>query len=108
MAQIGVEGCLLVWASQCLAFIRYRQWSANSVAENSTLLLTPEKEQHPQEQSHRRPHPLQPRRPHKRPLPVLLPPHPLPACRRLDRSNRLLVRRLHFQQRKYVERGSHD
>ncbi len=30
MAQIGVEGCLLVWASQCLAFIRYRMWFAST------------------------------------------------------------------------------
>ena len=27
MSQTGSVGCLLVWASQCLAFIRYRRWS---------------------------------------------------------------------------------
>ena len=27
MSQTGSVGCLVVWASQCLAFIRYRRWS---------------------------------------------------------------------------------
>ena len=30
LSQIGAMGCLLVWASQCLAFIRYRKWSVST------------------------------------------------------------------------------
>ncbi len=112
MAQIGVEGCLLVWASQCVAFIRYRQWSASpaslALPENSTPADNPKKVQSPSQRSHRRSHPLQPRRPHKRPVPVLLPPHPLPARRRLDRVHWLLIHRLRLQQRKHVEREGYD
>jgi hypothetical protein len=26
LVDIGSVGCVLVWASQCLAFIRYHQW----------------------------------------------------------------------------------
>ena len=47
MAQIGVEGCLLVWASQCLAFIRYRIWlasiptqTAKSIPQLNTIYRT--------------------------------------------------------------------
>ena len=64
-------------------------------------------DQHPPRKSHRRPHPLQPRRPHQRRRPLLQPPHPLPARRRLDRSARLPLHRPTLQQRKHVERHHH-
>jgi amino acid transporter len=39
---IGSTGCLLVWASQCLAFIRYNKWYANnSVQCTSANNITP-------------------------------------------------------------------